>query len=166
MDFAAIQGMMASLKAATDISKALVDLKIASEVQGKVIELQGALMTAQNSALEATNALYSLQDRVRNLESQVQAFQDWGEQEKRYALVACPWQNPVQVYALKKERADGEQAHYLCTNCFHVRKRVILNPESKDGWIYLSCPNCKSTASTGHRRIGAPKFAEDIGGEG
>lgn len=157
--------MMASLKAATDISKALFDLKVTSEVQGKVIELQSALMSAQSSALEATNAQYSLQERVRDLESQLRAFQDWGDQEKRYALIS-PWKGPVQVYALMRESAGGEQAHYLCTNCFHARKRVILNPTDKDGWIYLACPNCKSNISTGYRGIGAPKYAEDSAGEG
>lgn len=165
MDYSAIQGMMASLKAATDISKALFDLKVTAEVQGKVIELQSALMSAQSSALEATNAQYTLQERVRELESQVRAFADWGEQKSRYVLV-CPWRGPAQVYALKKESAAGEQPHYLCTNCFHSRKRVILNPLTKDGWVHLVCPNCKSDVTTGYRGVGAPKYAEDVGSEG
>lgn len=165
MDFSAIQGMMASLKAATDISKALFELKVTSEVQGKVIELQSALMSAQSSALEATNAQYSLQERVRELESQLRSFQDWGDQEKRYALVS-PWKGPAQVYALKKESASEERAHYLCTNCFHARKRIILNPTNKDGWVYLACPSCKSSISTGYRGIGAPKYADDLASEG
>lgn len=165
MDFSAIQGMMASLKAATDISKALFDLKVTSEVQSKVIELQSALMSTQSSALEAINAQYMLQERVRELESQLRENQDWGDQEKRYALVS-PWQGPAQVYALKKDSAGQEQAHYLCTNCFHVRKRVILNPTNKDSWVYLVCPSCKSSVSSGYRSIGAPQYAEELGNEG
>lgn len=165
MDFSAIQGMMASLKAATDISKALFDLKVTSEVQSKVIELQSALMSTQSSALEATNAQCMLQERVRELESQLREHQDWGDQEKRYALVS-PWQGPAQVYALKKDSAGQEQAHYLCTNCFHARKRVILNPTNKDSWVYLACPSCKSSVSSGYRSIGAPQYAEELGNEG
>lgn len=165
MDYSAIQGMMASLKAATDISKALFDLKVTAEIQGKVIELQSALMSAQSSALEATTSQYTLQDRVRELESQVRDLQDWGEQKARYTLI-CPWRGPAQVYALKKEHAEGEPPHYLCTNCFHNSKRVILNPQSKDGWVHLACPNCKSDLSTGYRGVSAPKYAEEVGGEG
>ena len=165
MDYTSIQGMMASLKAATDISKALFDLKVTAEVQVKVIELQSALMSAQSSALEATTSQYTLQDRVRELESQVRDLQDWGEQKVRYTLV-CPWRGPAQVYALKKEQAEREQPHYLCTNCFHNRKRVILNPLSKDGWVHLSCPSCRSDLSTGYRGVSAPKYAEEVGIEG
>lgn len=54
MDFAAIQGAISSLKAATEISRSIMDMKTMSEVQGKVIELQSALLEAQNSALSAS----------------------------------------------------------------------------------------------------------------
>ncbi len=101
---------MASLKAATDISEAPFHLKLTAEVQGNVIELQSALMSAQSCPLEATTSQYTLQDRVRDLESRVRDFQDWSEQKARYALV-CPWRGPAQVYALKKEHADGEPPH-------------------------------------------------------
>lgn len=91
MDYSAIQGMMASLKAATDISKALFDLKMTAEIQRKVIELQSALMSAQSSALEATTSQYTLQDRVRELESQVRDLQDWGAEGEVYACVPLAW---------------------------------------------------------------------------
>ena len=165
MDYSAIQGMMASLKAATDISKALFDLKMTAEIQRKVIELQSALMSAQSSALEATTSQYTLQDRVRELESQVRDLQDWGGQKARYTLV-CPWRSPAQAYALKKAQSGGEPPHYLCTNCFHNRKQVILNPLSKEGWVHLVCPSCKSEVTTGSRGVGPPKYAEEMGSEG
>jgi len=160
MDLGAIQGMLVSLKAATDVSKALFDLKVTADVQTKIIDLQGALLAAQSSALEAVNSQHALQERIRELEAQVKDTQDWGVQAQRYALV-CPWRGPAQVYALRSAEAAGEQPHYLCTNCFHNKKRIILNPTSKDGWVYLVCPACKSSIATGFRGIGAPKFAED-----
>ena len=160
MDISAVQAMMGSLKAATDISKALFDLKTTTEVQSKVIDIQSALLAAQSSALEATNAQFHLQERVRELESQLKKYEDWGQQEQRYALVN-PWRGPAQVYALKKEHAQGEEPHFLCTNCFHSKKRVILNPSSKDGWVHMVCPTCKSDRTTGFRGVGAAKYVED-----
>ena len=162
MDIGAIQGMMTSLTAATNVTKALFDLKVTAEVQSKVIELQSSLLAAQNSALEAVNAHYTLQERIRDLENQILNFEDWAKQAQRYTLV-CPWQGPAQVYALKAANADGEQPHYLCINCFHNQKRVILNPMPKDGWVYLVCPACQSSIATGCRVVGVPKYAEDIG---
>jgi hypothetical protein len=161
MDISAIQAMIGSLKAATDVSKALFDLKTSAEVQSKVIDIQRALLAAQANALEATAAQATLQERVRDLEAVIKSFEDWGKQEQRYALVS-PWGGPAQLYALKKEHAQGEAAHYLCTNCFHNRKRVIVNPTSnKEGWVYMTCPSCQGTSATGYRGVGAPKYAED-----
>ena len=166
MDITAVQAMMGSLKAATDISKALFDLHTTAEVQSKVIDMQRALLAAQSSALEATSAQFSLQERIRELEAQIRGFEDWGNQEQRYALVN-PWGGPAQVYALRKEQAQGEGAHFLCTNCFHTRKRVILNPlRNSEGFIHMTCPACKSSTATGYRAIGAPKFAEDCAHDG
>lgn len=165
MDMTAIQAMMGSLKAATDISKAIFDLQTTAEVQGKVIAMQSALLAAQSSALEATNAQFLLQEKVRDLESQIKGFQDWGEEKKRYSLVS-PWQGPAQAYALKKEQADGEEPHLLCPNCFHNRKRVILNPIStKEAYINMVCPACKSNCDTGYRRVGNAKYAEEYATE-
>ena len=165
MDMTAVQAMMGSLKAATDISKALFDLKTTAEVQSKVIEIQSALLSAQSSALEATNAQFSLKERVRELEAQIKSYEDWGNQQQRY-LLANPWRGAAQVYALKKVHAEGEEPNFLCTNCFHNKKRVILNPSIKDGLVYMMCPTCKSACATGFRAIGAPKYAEDCLREG
>lgn len=41
VDMSAIAGMISALKGASDITKAMVDLRDAAAVQGKVIELQG-----------------------------------------------------------------------------------------------------------------------------
>jgi hypothetical protein len=46
MDVVAIQAAISSLKAATDISKSIMDMNNMSEVQAKVIELQSALLEA------------------------------------------------------------------------------------------------------------------------
>jgi phage FluMu protein Com len=165
MDVTAVQAMMGSLKVATDIAKAIFDLKSNAEIQSKVIDIQRALLAAQSSALEATSAQFDLQERVRDLESQLKSFDDWDKQEQRYVLV-CPWRGAAQVYALKLSHALGEEPHYLCTHCFHNRKRVILNPASKDGYVSMTCPACKSITSTGYRAISAPQYAEDAGLEG
>jgi hypothetical protein len=154
-----IQTLISSLKTASEVTKTIFDMKVSSEVQGKIAEIQGALLTAQNSALAATSAQFELQARVRELETQIKAIEDWGIQQKRYALVS-PWGGPAQVYALKETTAEGEKPHFLCTNCFHNSKRVILNPTKKDGWIILACPTCKAAIDTGYLGIGDAEYAE------
>ncbi len=160
MDLSAIQSAVTSLKAATEIAKTLLDAKVASEVQSKVIEIQSALLSAQTAAREATASQLELLDKNRELKEQLRVLNDWGNQTSRYTLVS-PWRNGAQVYALVKETAEGEPPHLLCTNCFQLRRKSILTPQSKESWVYLNCPACKASLSTGLRGIGDPKYADD-----
>lgn len=166
MDLVAIQAAISSLKAATDISKSILEMRNMAEVQGKVIELQSALLEAQNCALSATTAQFELQERIRVLETQLKEEDDWEPQKARYRLVN-PWRGPAQTYALRREKADGEEPHFVCATCFHNGKRVILNPiKNKEGWIQMVCPSCKATMDTGLRGIGAPQYAEEYENKG
>ena len=166
MDLTAIQSAIASLKVATGLIKGTLETKNAIEVQGKVIEVQAALLEAHTNAISATTAQFELLDRVRALDEQLKAFNDWDEQGQRYALV-CPWQGVAHVYALRKASSDGEVAHFLCPNCFHGRHRVILNPAvAKDRYVSLACPSCKAIMDTGYRHIGSPRYAEEYATKG
>ena len=160
MDLSAIQAALTSLKAATDISKSIFDINSAIEIQDKVIELQAALLKAQTSAISATTAQFELQEKVRKLEEQIKSTDEWGDQERRYSLV-CPWKGPAQVYALKKSDSEGEEPHFLCTNCFHIKRKVILNPKIIGSRMLLICPSCKATNETRFRGIGRPHYAEE-----
>lgn len=167
MDLTAIQAAFSSLKTATDISKTFVDIKSESEIQSKVISLQNALLDAQNCALSATAAQFEMQEKIRELATQLKNIANWEVQKNRYLLVN-PWKGPAQAYALKHSFAENETAHLLCANCFHESKRVILNPERKDSWVFMTCPSCKAILDTGHARIsyvGNPRFAEDYSKE-
>lgn len=159
MDITSIQVAVSSLKTASEIARSILEIKAMTEVQGKVIEIQSALLEAQHAAISATASQFELVEKVRALEAQISTLREWKNQEHRYALI-CPWKGPSQVYALKEEFSNGEAAHFLCTNCFHMSKRVILNPANNAGFVYLHCPSCKASLSTGFRGIGSPKYAE------
>lgn len=128
--------------------------------KGSTIEAQEKIMELREGAIELQEANIELRQRVRELEQRLAAIDEWKEQKHRYVLVA-PWNGPAQVYALKESESGGEQRHFLCTNCFHNSKRVVINPaKSKDGWVSLVCPACKSSVDTGYRGIGEPEYAE------
>ena len=163
MDIAAIQSTITGLKVATGLVKGILKTKNAIEVQGKIIELQAALLEVHTNAISATTAQFELLDRVRALEEQLKAFNDWDEQGPRYTLV-CPWNDAAQVYALRKASSDGEAPHFLCPNCFHKRQRVILNQTfaTANRYVLLACPSCKAKIETRYTiGLGAPKYAEE-----
>jgi len=163
MDLTAIQAAITSLKVAADITKSMREIKADAEIQSKIIEIQSTLLDAQDSAISANSAQHELQGKIRELEAQLKAVDDWVIQKKRYALVT-PWQGPAQAYALKRPFPETEESHFLCTNCFHNSKRVILNPSMMGNRILMICPACKATLDTGYRGgkpIDPPKYAED-----
>lgn len=160
MELLAIQAALTSLKAATDISKSILDFKAGAEIQGKVIELQTALMDAQAAAISATAVQFELREKINTLEGELRAVSDWGDQECRYSLV-CPWDGPAQVYALKRSASAGEEPHFLCSHCFLDRKRVILNPRKRSSWVIMVCPSCNASVDTDYRGIGSPQYAEE-----
>ena len=133
--------------------------------KGSTLEAQEQIMSLREGALELQEENQELKSRVRELEAKLQAADDWKHEKERYVLVN-PWGGLAQVYALKGERADGEEAHYLCPNCFHNKKKVILTPGKRDGWVVMVCPACKATLETSYRGIGSPHYAEDINKEG
>lgn len=166
MDITGIPAAVSSLKAAIDIAQSLLKMKNMTDVQAKVIELQSALLDAQSGALAATAAQYELLEKVRVLERELQAKTDWEGEKVRYSLVT-PWRGMAQAYALRRDAANGEPPHLVCTNCFNNGRRVILNPaRDKDGWVQLVCPTCRASVATGYRAIGGPKYAEDYADSG
>lgn len=161
MDLTAIQAAISSLKAAINITRSILEMKNMADVQSKVIELQSALLEAQNCALSAITAQFELQEKIRALEAQLKEKEDWEAQKVRYQLVN-PWRGPAQIYVLKRAASNGEGPHFICANCFHNGKRVILNPiKNREGFVQIVCPSCKAVMDTGYRGISEPKYAEE-----
>ena len=162
MDFdpLAIQTLGASLKTVVDIAKGIREAKSTAETESKVTDLQAALLGAQSLALSATNAQFELQNKVRELEEQLKAANEWGEQESRYLLV-CPRRGAAQVYALKESVSEGEPPHFLCPNCFHRKEKAILNPMYQDGEVLSACSSCAARINTGYRGrdAGSPEYS-------
>jgi hypothetical protein len=104
--------------------------------KGSTLEAQEQIMSLREGALELQEENQELRMRIKQLEEVIRSAENWGTEKVRYLLVN-PWEGPAQTYALKKECANEEAPHLLCTNCFHQNRRVILTPQSKEGWIYM-----------------------------
>lgn len=128
--------------------------------KGSTLEAQEQIMSLREGALELQEENQELKNRVRELEAKLKADEDWNQEKGKYALVN-PWKGPAQVYALNKSSAGNDAPHLLCTNCFQQSKKIILNPQSKNGWVYMVCPSCKATLQTGYRGVGVAKYAEE-----
>lgn len=112
----AIAGLGA-IKTAFDMAKALESIHEAVARDRAVIDLQKEILTAQQ-------AQFSLVERVRDLEKQLTAFENWEAEKQRYELKALA--PGLVALALKPAMSNGELFHYICANCCAAGKKSYL----------------------------------------
>lgn len=147
MDPTSISAALSSLKAARDIAKAMLDLKVGSEVQLKVIELQSLILAAQEQAMEA-------QERMRSLEAEMQRIRNWESESERYELRSLG--EGKLAYRLRDDKADGEPQHWICPNCFQDQQKSILQREDWDTYSSYRCQRCNNEIHVSNGRQPPP----------
>lgn len=138
---------LASLKAASELAKALLGLRDAAVIQTKVIELQGEILSAQASAFGAQEAQSALLKRVDELEKEVAGLKAWTAETERYQLTeVAPGSF---AYALKPDSGGAEPPHSLCSNCFHQGHKSILQADRRaNATSVLRCLRCNTEIVT------------------
>jgi hypothetical protein len=146
-DAVAIAGMIQSLNAVTQISKALLGIRDAALIREKIIELNGEVISAQAGALAAQTDQFALLERIRNLESQVAQLETWNAEAQTYQLkdVAKYGRTGQFAYAPKEGTHLSEPPHLLCAECYNNRhKSVLQQEETIDRREMLTCNHCKN----------------------
>lgn len=98
----------------------MLDLKTATDVQGKVIELQSVILNAQSSALAAQSEQFISLQRISELEKRIAQIEAWDAETGRYQL--RDYGRGRFAYELKVDSANGEPTHRLCAACFRWGK--------------------------------------------
>ncbi len=148
VDVTAIVTAMSGLKAATDIAKGIFDIKSISEVQGKVIELQSVILVAQGSAMAAQSEQYSLQEKVRQLETDLAKLQSWETERDRYQLEELP--PGILVYRLKPGFENGVPPHRICATCYNRGSKSLLHITDRgNGLTNGKCYSCSFEVQSG-----------------
>lgn len=154
MPVAEIAMGITSLKAAFDLTKAMVDLRDAEAFRSRALELQGVIAEALGQVIEAREA-HSVQiDRIRALETEVADLKAWGAEKQNYELKTIGYGSVA--YMLKPEARGSSPPHWLCPNCYAKGKKSFLQavgPIIQRKTVY-KCAGCDSITSVD----GAPKF--------
>ena len=153
MVVAEIAASVTSIRAALDITKAMVGLRDAESFRAKSIELQGVVLEAFEKAIEAREAHSAQADRIRALEAEVADLKAWGAEKQDYELK--PIGEGAVAYMLKPDKRGAEPPHWLCPNCFSKGQKSFLNPTGAHagrGWIY-KCDNCGAKPSCTHMPV-------------
>jgi len=124
-ELSAIQAAASSLKTAGEIVKGMIGLKVAADVQAKIIELQSVILAAQSGAMSAQAAQTELLERVRQLENELVRLENWEAEKQRYHLQK--FEPGTYVYVLKEEAVKaGEPIHAICPSCHERGRKFIL----------------------------------------
>src|ERR1044072_1294019 len=112
---------LASLKTVSELISLTLKIKTDSAVSQKAIESQSAIISLQAAMLELQSTHQTLLSEKAQLERQLAEVSSWSEESQHYHLEEID--EGIFVYAL----SSGSPAHWLCTRCFHDKKKSILN---------------------------------------
>jgi hypothetical protein len=155
-DALALSGMIQSLNAIAQLSKAAIGIRDAALIREKLVELNGEVLSAQAGALATQADQFALLERISRLEKQIADFEAWKAEADTYQLkdVSQSGIGGLLAFVPKAGTHDSEPPHSLCAQCYNERRKSFLQPEDRNGLCkVLACHYCGSDLYlTGARR--------------
>lgn len=149
MAMTAIAGALSALKSTGDVFKALLDIKVSSEVYAKIIDLNRTIFAATQDALAAQADQAELSSRISELEQEIVRMTQWGAERENYELADLG--GGATAYIVKPLMQGTQAPHWLCTNCYQEHRKSILQPQGhRDGDRTWLCPACKATINVAY----------------
>jgi hypothetical protein len=142
-----------ALSAAYEIAKGLKNIDDRVKLNAAVIELQEKILSAQEATAQS-------REKMRSLEQQLEAFQNWETTAERYELK--DFGSHTYAYSAKPDRLNGDPAHLACPNCFRERRLSILQYEGTySGRKRFICQGCDKHVDLGHIHIERGSYQAD-----
>lgn len=152
VDASAVYGFVQSLKSASDIAKAMMDLRDFTAVQAKSAELLREINTAYERAFAANAAQAELLERIHRLEEEKRQAEHWAREKQRYRLVDV-YKGRL-AYLVKEEARGEEPVHYICPDCAEkAQKSIMQGDHGAFGEVKITCPTCKLSLTTGYEKF-------------
>ncbi len=143
LEIAAIGSAVGLLKNLSDLATKYGE-DIPQEVRQLVLELSKTVLDVQTELLAAQQREFKLAERSRELENELSRVGDWESERGRYVLRSI---GGASVYA-QREATTDEDPHWLCANCFVIRKKSYVQaqgqvpPGRNQKW---QCSRCDAT---------------------
>jgi len=132
---AEVMGGLTAFSTMFGIAKSMKDMNDAVIRNQAVYDLTEQILAAQEKYAASV-------ERIRDLEKQVAAFENWDAESKRYQMK--DFGGGTIAYALKPAMANGEPSHNLCCKCHNNRKKGILQPGGINAYHQqmVKCSEC------------------------
>jgi hypothetical protein len=141
---AEVFGGLSAFSTMFGIAKSMKDMNDAVIRNQAVYDLTEQILAAQEKYAAAI-------ERVRDLEREVAAFENWDAEQKRYQMK--DFGGGTIAYSLKPEMASGDPPHNLCSACYQKGKKGILQPTGMNGYHQemVKCAECGKDFVLGQR---------------
>jgi hypothetical protein len=141
---AEVFGGLSAFSTMFGIAKSMKDMNDAVIRNQAVFDLTEQILAAQEKYAMAI-------ERVRDLEKQVAAFENWDAESKRYQMK--DFGGGTIAFALKPDMANGQPPHNLCCRCYNNRTIGILQPEGVNAYRQerVKCSECGTEYLLGQR---------------
>ena len=150
--YARVLQSLASLVQAVSGKKAGDDSGASPGIQHN--ELLEIVSAAQLAAIEAQSVQAEQSARIRELEEELEKYDDWERERQRYYLRQV---GPAGfVYCLKDEYiCDDEPRHFICPTCAGNSKKTLVQQVRllPNMLPIVKCPNCGTTVSFDSRFV-------------
>ncbi len=151
MDVSTIGGLVSGLNSATQIAKAILGMKIDSEVKSAIIELQNSLIAVQSSALSSLTEREELFRKVQQLESALIEKKDWDEVRKLFGPVE--YENGHVAYFSEDSHWPG--VYFLkCIENKNISR--MQETKNRNGFHKLDCLQCQTSLKISSSMIESP----------
>jgi hypothetical protein len=147
VDMTALAGMITSLKAGKDIAEAMVGLRDAEVIRGKVFELQTKMLDAQSFAFAAHDERASLIQKISDLEKELANLKAWETEKQRYDLKDVG--RGSLAYVIKESMRGSEPPHQICANCYEQGHKRFLQPRVSGFNREMFCSDCNTAITIG-----------------
>ncbi|MGN6534311.1 MAG: hypothetical protein ACTHKQ_01100 [Mesorhizobium sp.] len=102
----------------------------------------------QEKILSAQEAAANAKSKMQEMERTIEAFDNWTETTKRYALKDFGCQ--TYAYQARPEALAGDPPHLACPNCFRERRLSVLQyQDTFYGRKRFLCLACEKTVDLG-----------------
>ena len=130
-----------SVKVLGDILKAAQELKDSTALVAAVNEVHNKLSVAYESVINSQQSRSALQERVAELEKELNEIKDWKAEIERYQLTE--FGHGVFAFTVKPGMENNEPPHKLCAACLQKRQKGYLQFSGRDGYgDHFRCSMC------------------------
>lgn len=138
-----IQTALTAISSAHDVAKYIIGRKLDAAVTQKAMELTADIISLQSLILSLRDQNSLVLEEKKNLEDKLIQMEKWEATAAQYQLKEVV--PGLFVYSHKGDIGGSTPAHWICPNCYELKKKSILQRKIQDyeGTVY-ECPSCRT----------------------